>query len=298
MPNSVSIIIPAYNETQAVGKVLEEIRSEVVESEVIVVDDGSTDDTADIAIAHGARLIKHTRNLGYAAAMATGIQAASGEIIVTINADYTYPATYIPKLVELVNSGYEMAIGRRMTNPMNMPMLNRLGNRIFSNLISLLGGASISDVQSGLRAFRKSLLAELGLRSRNFEFETELTAKAILIGCRVIEIPVEYRQRIGKSKLNPTRDGYGMFRAIFRFIGDAFSPSIKFFFLVPGFTSLVGAVILTIATLIYYFAGELSMHQLSPVLAVLLAIGGIGLVGTGIVFNALLARTRRLQKEN
>lgn len=291
-------MIPAYNETQAIGKVLEEIAHEYPNCEVIVVDDGSTDDTPDIAAASGARLIKHQRNLGYTAAMVNGIVAATGDIIVTMNGDYTYPAAYIPKLVGLVNSGYEMAIGKRMAGPGNMPLFNRLGNRIFSNLISLLGGSTVSDVQSGLRAFRKSLFEELGVGGRNFEFETEITAKAILIGCRIAETSIEYRPRIGKSKLHPIRDGYGMFRAIFRFIRDAFSPTIKFLFLLPGFVSLAAAVILAISTLAYYLAGELPMQQVFPVLAVVFTIGGIQLTGAGIVFNVILARTQRAQRES
>ncbi|MDI6639936.1 MAG: glycosyltransferase [Methanocellales archaeon] len=213
-----SIIIPAYNEEEAIVKTIDGVKNVINESyEVLVIDDGSSDNTYELAKSCGVKVLRHEMNKGKAAAIATGIESASGEIITTIDADCTYEAEAIPKLVELVEKGADLAIGSRFLGQIEgMRLLNKIGNKIFSNLISLFVGQKNTDAQSGLRCFRKDLFRRLIVEAKGLDFETEMTSRALKEGYKVVEIPIKYRERVGESKLNPFVDGYRMLRALLR----------------------------------------------------------------------------------
>lgn len=213
-----TVIIPAYNEEEAIVPTIEEVKNIVNEEyEILVVDDGSEDETFELAKNCGVRVIKHERNRGKATAIKTGVENSTGEIVITIDADCTYEANAIPKLVKLVESGVDLAIGSRFLGQMEgMKFLNKLGNKIFSGLITLFTHQKITDAQSGLRAFKKSLFYRLSVEARGLDFETEMTARAVKGGYTVEEIPIKYKERVGKSKLKPFSDGYRMLRAVLR----------------------------------------------------------------------------------
>jgi len=213
----VSIVIPAYNEEKAISSVLSQTRALKLEKEIIVVDDGSTDLTWEIARkARGVRVLRHRGNRGKANALRTGIDEASFENIVTLDADCTYPASLIPRMLKELERN-DLVIGSRfMGKNRDMPVLNSLGNRMFSLMITILTRRRVADSSSGMRAFRKGLWNSLGMRSRNLEGEVEMTTRCLRRGLRVSEVPITYRERVGKSKLSPVRDGFRFLVAIIR----------------------------------------------------------------------------------
>jgi len=222
----VSVILPAYNEEKALAKVVREVikvmRGSKFKFEVVITDDGSKDRTFEIAknLAREFREVKaftHGVNKGKVAAVKTCVSKASGEVIVIMDADYTYPARFIPEMLEKVSEGYDMVLGNRFGLDTSMSKTHRLGNDFFSAVISLVSGVEIRDVQTGFRAFRKEMFQEMELTAKRFEYETEQTIKAAKRGYRICEIPIEYRERLGESKLNGFSDGLKIMIAIIKF---------------------------------------------------------------------------------
>jgi glycosyltransferase involved in cell wall biosynthesis len=212
----VSLIIPAYNEEKAILHVVEEYLPHV--HEIIIVDDGSIDSTYAIAagIANDkVTVIRHEREMGQAAALRSGVACASGEVLIFIDADCTYPARYIPEFIKKIAQGCDLVLGSRQINNKNMPLLNRLGNVLLSSLVSRILGTTIHDSQTGYRAVRRALFENCDVEAKGLEFFTKMTVRAAKRGYRITEIPVEYRTRVGTSKLHPIKDGLKMFFGIF-----------------------------------------------------------------------------------
>jgi glycosyltransferase involved in cell wall biosynthesis len=213
-----TIVIPAYNEEEAIVQTIKDVKNATSdEYEILVVDDGSTDKTHELATRGEVKVIRHEVNKGKATAIKTGVENALGEIILTIDADCTYEAKAIPHLIKIVEDGADLAIGSRfLGRPKGMTLLNKIGNKIFSSLITLFTEQKITDAQSGLRAFHKDLFYRLAVKAKGLDWETEITARAVKEGYLVREIPIKYTERVGKSKLRPFADGYRMLRAAFR----------------------------------------------------------------------------------
>lgn len=214
----VTLVIPAYNEEQAIAQTIAQVPTDLKRyGEVLVVDDGSKDATYELAKKCGVRVIRHLKNKGKYFALETGINEARGHIIVTIDADCTYPAGDIHLLVKGILDGNDLMVGSRFKGVIiGMPVLNRMGNMLLSQLASIVAHKKFTDAQSGFRAFRKDLFFRLNLKSKSLEMETEMTTKAVKYGFRMGEIPIHYKERVGKSKLNPMKDGWRMFKAIVR----------------------------------------------------------------------------------
>ncbi len=218
MTKKTSLVVPAYNEEQALRRVIDEALPFV--DEVVVVDDGSTDGTLAIAESYAGddrrvRVVSHERNRGKVAALHTGVAAAEGDMVVFTDADYTYPARFIAALVAEIQNGADLAIGSRfLGGDPPMPPLNKVGNRVFSALASFITGTRISDGQSGFRAFKQTRFSSLDVPAKSLEYETKMTVRAAKFGFRVVEVPITYRHRIGESKLNPFTDGVAMFFAL------------------------------------------------------------------------------------
>lgn len=212
-----SLIIPAYNEEEGLPVVLNDIFQLINESyEIIVVDDGSTDRTREVAQRFSCRVISHEHNSGKGAAMKTGIKAARGENIIFIDADNTYPPEGILEVAKALES-YDMALASRKTGQMNIPAFNRIGNAIFRNSIRYVYGFQGYDPLTGLYGLKKTYLAGMELESKGFGIESEICIKAARMGLRVKDIHIKYRDRIGKAKLNGLRDGYRIFMTILKF---------------------------------------------------------------------------------
>ncbi len=202
-----SVVVPAYNEADHVA---EEVRAleRVLEAsgwrfEIIVVDDGSEDGTAEAAEATGARVLRHPVNLGYGAALKRGIEAARYGWVLITDADGTYPATAIPRLLAHA-SGNEMVVGARTGKDVHIPLLRRPAKLFLGRLAGYLAGRRIRDLNSGLRLMRKDLVVRYAhLLPPGFSFTTTITLAATCNGHAVHYEPIDYHPRRGKSKIHP-----------------------------------------------------------------------------------------------
>lgn len=202
-----TILIPAYNEQDALPIMVERLRRVVDERyEILLVNDGSTDDTARVARACGLRVLEHDVNQGKAAALRTGVAAARGRDVILIDADDTYPVECIADVAARLES-YEYVVGVRAHGREHISLFNRLGNDAFRYIISWVAGGRLSDPLSGLYGVRRVALEHMDLRSRGFAIEAEIAIKACRGGLRYAELPIDYGPRIGSSKLHPIRDG-------------------------------------------------------------------------------------------
>jgi glycosyltransferase involved in cell wall biosynthesis len=202
---AVSVVIPAFNEAPMVGAQIERIR-EVMDRtgcpyELIVVDDGSTDGTANAVRPHAVRLIEKKYNRGYGAALKTGIAAAKYDWILIIDADGTYPAESIPNLLQAIPE-YDMVVAARTGPNVHIPLARRPMKWLVGRLASYLARQPIPDLNSGLRVFRKSLAEKFKhLLPSGFSFTSTITMAMLLNDYRILYLPIDYRKRVGFSKV-------------------------------------------------------------------------------------------------
>lgn len=205
----VSVIIPTHNEAQAIGRVLADLPFDLV-TEVIVVDSNSSDGTPEVAARMGARVIKEPRR-GYGRACLTGIgNADSPDIIVFLDGDYSDRPSELPLLLASIFEGRaDITVGSRLGKNRNsgaLPWHQAFGNRLAAGLIRLLYGLRISDL-GPFRAGRAEVLRSLALEETTYGWAVEMIVKGALAGFRIIEVPVSYHPRIGKSKISGTVKG-------------------------------------------------------------------------------------------
>jgi glycosyltransferase involved in cell wall biosynthesis len=205
----ISIVLPAHNEEQAIGRTIEKIRGapSLVGAEIIVVDDGSTDRTAEIAAAAGARIIRHAQNAGYGRSVKDGIRAATYDVVAIADADGTYPVGQIPTLVARFEEGFDMVVGARTGSNYQEPGLKGLMRRILTFLVEFTAGSRVPDVNSGLRVFsRATSMSYFGHLCDTFSFTTSLTLAYLMTGRFVDYVPIGYDARIGVTKVRLFRD--------------------------------------------------------------------------------------------
>jgi glycosyltransferase involved in cell wall biosynthesis len=244
---SVSIVIPACNEADAIDEVVAELRRAAAWGEILVVDDGSTDGTGDRAIEAGARVLRHPYNKGNGAAVKTGIRSAAGEYVLILDADGQHQPSDAPRLAALLGE-YDLVVGAR--SPATQATRSRLfGNRLLNWVASYLTGQTIPDLTSGFRAARREHLREfLHLLPNGFSTPTTTTLAFIKAGYSVRFEPVDARQRQGHSKIRLARDGLKFFLILLKVI-TIFSP-LRIFLPVSLVAFSVGALyaLWTIAT--------------------------------------------------
>jgi len=217
--NDLRIVIPAMNEESSIGSVLERIKTSCPDAEKVVVDDGSTDKTADIARKSGAIVIRNPTNYGYGKALKIGFAYDSGKRINYLgflDADNTYPPEDIVKLYNLCKEkNVDIAVGSRFLGKNDgMPIIRKIGNRVFANIVSVYTGKQITDAGSGLRVFKSSILPDLKNLPNQLNYTPGMTSKALHTGMSYKEIPIDYHERSGDSKLNAMSDGYRFLEVI------------------------------------------------------------------------------------
>lgn len=205
----VSVIIPTHNEAPAIGHVLADLPADLV-TEVIVVDSNSTDGTPEIAAKMGARVVRETRR-GYGQACLTGLASASApDIVVFLDGDYSDRPAELPLLLAPITDGRaDITLGSRLAGqriPGALPWHAKFGNRLAASLINFLYGARISDL-GPFRAARADVLPALALEQTTYGWAVEIILKGALGGFRIVEVPVSYYPRIGKSKISGTVRG-------------------------------------------------------------------------------------------
>lgn len=223
LPAGVTAIIPAHNEKGGVAEVVVRVREALKalageSCEVLVVDDGSTDDTAMAATQAGARVITHRTNLGYGASLKTGLRAASYETILITDADGTYPSESIADLLpELATC--DMVVGSRRGAKVHIPMERRPAKWVLKVTAEFLAGRRIPDLNSGLRAFRRlDAMKFMSLYPSGFSFTTTITLAYLSRDLLIHYVAIDYHPRVGKSKLRPIRDTKNLFLTVVRSI--------------------------------------------------------------------------------
>jgi Glycosyl transferase family 2 len=208
-------VLPCLNESAGVGDCVQDALSHLAQSgiqgEVIVCDNGSTDNSEIEAAKAGARVV-HEGRRGYGSALRTGIRAARGEYILMLDADGSYDLAAVGPMVAALRNGADLVMGNRFKGrlaPGSMPWAHRyIGSPALSGLLNLFFGTSVGDVHCGMRAFTRDAYHRLALKTNGMEFASEMVARAARIGLNIAEVPVDYHPRAGKSKLRRYRDGW------------------------------------------------------------------------------------------
>jgi glycosyltransferase involved in cell wall biosynthesis len=302
----VSVVIPALNEEKGIGEVLNRLCEagssvkrdfpSIDEVEIMVVDDGSTDRTAEVAESvEGVKVLKLAKNRGYGGALKAGFAEAKGAWLVFLDADGTYPPEFLGDLVKaMLDTDADIILGSRMSGAdSQMPMVRRAGNLFFARLLSWITGRTINDTASGMRIFKKSILARLGRLPDGLDLTPAMSTSALHERLDIREIPMAYEERAGASKLNPVTDGLRFLWTILR-TAHKYNP-LKVFGLIGVFLIGLG-VVYALGPLLQYFQvqriEEWAIYRLSAV--VVLVVSGVNIVFFGVVANVVLAATHRM----
>ncbi|MBM4046630.1 MAG: glycosyltransferase family 2 protein [Planctomycetes bacterium] len=284
-----SIVIPALNEEDGIGATLdavhEAMRQANVTADVVVVNDGSTDRTAEIAAAKGARVLSFKRNRGYGAALKAGFENAKYSTLCCLDADGTYPPAEIPKLLaHLHESDADMIVGSRLLGSSGgMPLIRKIGNIGLARIASFLLRTRIYDLTSGMRVFRRETYEHLLPLSDDLDFTLNMTMRAVPAGLKLEEVPIRYDERLGASKLSVSKHGYSFLKTILIVVRD-YRP-MKIF--VPMSLFFVVLAALNLAQLIarrYFGEGVTPSITNGLILS-----AGLGLFGLQVFFFGVLA---------
>jgi len=279
--------IPAYNEARCIGSIVLQARQYA--DEVIVVDDGSTDNTAHIAALAGAVVIRHETNTGKGTAIQSILAEAkkrTPDALVLLDADCQHNPDEIPSLVKPVSDGYDLVIGSREAQKDRTPAYRRLGQRVLRRSGRFIAGHSVSDSESGFRALSPKAIDELRLQEKGFAVESEMIASAAAMDLKITEVPISNIYTMDGSTLNPVTHGVGVLGRIIVMISQR---RPLFFFGILGSVLLAAGFILGIRVVrIAMSTGELATG--SAILTLMFAIAGILAIFTGIILNALSRR--------
>ena len=283
----ISIILPCLNEEQALGYCIDEIKQVIKENklnaEIIVVDNGSTDKSIEIAKQRKVNLINEPE-LGYGSAYLAGFKKAKGKYLFFADSDASYSFKNIPKFIQELKQGYDFVIGNRFKGHMeksSMTWSHRyIGNPILSSILRIFFRTNIKDSHCGMRAIKKQALEKLNLKTKGMEFASEMVMKSIKRNIKTKEIPINYYQRKGKSKLNSFADAWRHLRFML-----LYSPLFLFF--IPGLILLllgINSMILLYFDKLQFFGIQFFYHPMF--LSALLTI-----IGYQLVIFALFAKT-------
>ena len=275
--SAVSIVIPAYNEAEAIAPVVSLLRATAAWHEIIVVDDGSADATSANAAAAGARVVRHPYNKGNGAAVKSGIRAATGEFVMIMDGDGQHPPEDALRIVSRLGE-YDLVIGARSVQT-QATQARRFGNGALNSLASYLTGRAIPDLTSGFRAARREHLREfLHLLPNGFSTPTTTTLAFIKAGYNVAFEPIEARARVGQSKIRFARDGAKFLMIILKIV-TLFSP-LRVFVPISLASFLVGLA---------YLVLNLITHAKIPNGAVLLILFSVIVFLVGLVSEQIAA---------
>ena len=280
----VSVVIPCLNEAATIAECVSDASTTLeqagLDGEVVVVDNGSTDGSGELARAAGAVVVEEPRR-GYGSAYLAGLSAARGDYIVMVDADLTYDFGEIPRFVSELEDGAQFVVGNRMGDikPGAMPFLSRIGNPMLSGFLNVLHRTNIHDAHCGMRAIRRDVLPVLNLRTVGMEFASEMVIRASREQLDMREIPISLHPRVGESKLSPFRDGWRHLRVIL-----VYNPT--FLFLIPGAVLFVLGAIITLLVFaeVPVFGRNLYVH--AEIIGCLLMLLGVQAIGLGLTARA------------
>ncbi len=279
--------IPAYNEARYVGSIVLQARQYV--DEVIVIDDGSTDNTARVAELAGATVIRHAENRGKGTAIQSILAEAkkrNPDVLVLLDADSQHNPNEIPALIKPVSEGFDLVIGSREAQKDKTPRYRRIGQKVLLRSTRLASKANISDSESGFRALSPKAINNLELKEKGFAIESEMITRAADKNLKITEVPISNIYTTDGSTLNPIRHGIDVLSGIIVMISQR---RPLFFFGLAGGILLVAGLIIGIRVInIAATTGDLAIG--STILTTLFIIAGILSIFTGIILNALSRR--------
>jgi glycosyltransferase involved in cell wall biosynthesis len=290
----ISVVIPAYNEHLSVAGVVRDVKEHtggLGNVDLLVIDDGSSDGTGAAAEEAGARVISHQGNLGYGAALKTGIRAARFDRIVIIDADGTYPAANIPEIVASLET-CDMAVGARTGEEVAIPFVRRPAKWLLRRLAQYITGMEVPDFNSGLRAFRRDLVMRYyHLLPEGFSFTTTITLACLCDGLRVEFLPINYRTRVGKSKL--TAGSFFSFIGLVLRLSTLFRP-LKVYMPVAAGCFSVGLLKLVydivVALSLASSAREFAIQEVVSVTSLIFLLAGLQIALVGLLAEAMARR--------
>lgn len=279
--HEITVIIPVYNEAGVIGSVVQNVRDLFPDYEVLVVDDGSTDDSAKEAAAAGARVVRHIYNRGNGAAIKTGIRSARGLILVLMDGDGQHDPAQIPSLLEHVGH-YDMVVGARDFK--NQGARHRsLANLVFSAVGAYLADQKVEDLTSGFRAIRRDLALRFAyLLPNTFSYPSTITLALFKAGYGVKYVPIHVQGRVGRSKIKIIRDGLRFFAIMFKIV-SLFNPMKVFFPL--GMLFLASGVTYTVLRI--FIQGQRLTNPMVLMIGVALLIFVFGLISEQIALLRL-----------
>ncbi|MBC7101486.1 glycosyltransferase family 2 protein [Methanothermobacter tenebrarum] len=289
----IAALIPAYNEELTIGTIVLLCKEYV--DEVIVVDDGSTDRTARIAEAAGARVIRHRENKGKGAALKTGFKATDADIIVTLDGDGQHDPQEIPKLVQpIIDGRADIVNGSRYLSgsDKSTPFYRRVGQKILDRATNISTRLDITDTQSGFRAFSRDTIPYFKFKEDGFAIESEMLLDAAESNLRIVEVEIGVTYDVEGSTKHPISHGASV---LYRIIKDMELRRPLYYFTFPGLIIVVIGAILTLIFLRDYIIGK-SIHMGPTILAIMLTLFGTFFMFTGIILDSMKKMIRNFQK--
>ena len=296
--NTLSVVIPALNEENGIADIIERVLSTktsldevgVSDLELIVVDDGSTDQTPEIVASYPeVVLIKHPVNKGYGAAIKTGFREARGNLLAFLDADGTYPPEFYPQLCRpVLENGADLVIGSRMAGvDSEMPLVRRIGNTIFATLVSIISNQRVTDSASGQRVLRSEILPQLYPLPDGLNFTPVMSTRAMHEHITVVEVPITYSERVGASKLSVVHDGTRFLNSI---LMTALTYNPTRLFGLAGF----GLVVLGIISSLWRTISRSSARREDSLLVswfagLVLTSAGVNIFSIGTLFNYIVS---------
>lgn len=296
MKNKIAVLIPCYNESKTIAKVVTDYRNALPEADIYVYDNNSTDHTDDIARTAGA-IVRYERRQGKGNVIRRMFREIDADCYIMTDGDDTYPAESATEMVRLVlEDQADMVIGDRLSSTYfteNKRLFHNTGNRLVRMLINLIFNSNIQDIMTGYRAFSRQFVKHFPVLSKGFEIETEMTIHALDKNFYIREVPVEYRDRPegSVSKLNTVQDGIRVIKTIFALFKD-YRPML-FFGLLSVVSSVIG-VVLFMPVFIEYLKSGLVPRFPTLIAAIGLVIIGILFFMVGLILDVIAKKHRQL----
>ena len=281
----VTAILPAYNEEVSIGSMV--LRTAQYADQVIVVDDGSTDETAKIAKMAGAEVAIHPTNMGKGAALKTGFNMAQdADVVVTIDADGQHHPQEIPALIKPILDGEaDVVNGSRYVHgrDKNTPRYRRVGQKVLDKATNISSGLDITDTQSGYRAFAKHTIPLFKFKDTGYGVESEMLGDAAKNNMRIVEVEIGVRYDVDGSSRNPISQGI---QVLTRIIRDIELNKPLYYFTIPGFIIVVVGIVVSLFFIRDYITGK-SITMAPTLLMIMVTLAGIFMTFTGIILDSI-----------
>ncbi|RLI76854.1 TIGR04182 family glycosyltransferase [Archaeoglobales archaeon] len=290
---SVCILIPTLNEEDSIGDVIDGFIREGFDN-ILVIDGGSMDKTREIAKSKGAKVVVQSGK-GKGQAVSEAFQILDDEIVVLVDGDGTYLPSEAKNLIEPIEKGIaDHVVGNRFARFERgaFTRLNLIGNKLLNFFFRLSYGIELHDILSGYRALKREVYKNVELKKEGFEIETELTVETLAKGFRIVEVPITYKKRGGKTKLNPIKDGFRIAATIYSLI-KRYSPARYFYFV--GTLLIFAGFLLGLYVTVEWFKDV--SHSLLAVLTALLVISGLQVLIFGVISEFVFKGNAEMRRE-